>query len=241
MSSWLNIKESYARWLQVADSLDSLHFLLRTQSSLPTFKLVFSAHVLDHNFFHCSVEELWLNVECCHHRRNVDGVREANALPIFFVPKISFFGCWVEEGQVKKIEIFQNYYWVLQRQKKLKNLHFMGCRIEAFEFLIPMVDFASPPPLHLQCYLHSPENEPRGTPWIGCRVASKTTLNTLEKQNTSCYCRQLNHDFSYMKPVALSLYSLSYPGCLNAQNLKFIILFWLLTGKQTVTISALLT
>ena len=55
------------------------------------------------------------------------GCTGTNAPPIFFLPKNSFF----EEGQIKKYKYFLNYYFGSVKVEKMKNLHFMGCRIEA--------------------------------------------------------------------------------------------------------------
>lgn len=37
---------------------------------------------------------------------------------------------------------------------------------------------------------------------IGCRVRSRTSLNTFRKNKMSCPCRQSNHDFLGVQPVA---------------------------------------
>ena len=43
--SWLSVKGSYTGWPQSSGQLDSLHFLLRTQSCPPIIKLLFSTQV----------------------------------------------------------------------------------------------------------------------------------------------------------------------------------------------------
>jgi hypothetical protein len=62
---------------------------------------------------------------CCDVHRCGLGVQggQANAPPIFFLPN-SFFGYWVEEGQIKKQKSLQNNYLGGVKAEKIENLHF---------------------------------------------------------------------------------------------------------------------
>jgi len=72
------------------------------------------------------------------HRHNLRG-RGVNALPVFLVSKNI---CWLlsqRGANKKKNKYFRNDYLggVKMGGKKTKNLHFIGCRIEAWSFPPP--------------------------------------------------------------------------------------------------------
>jgi len=58
------------------------------------------------------------------------------------LPKNSFFGYWVKEGQIKQQKYFLNCYLVGVKTEQMKNLLFTGSGIE--EWLIPPTNIISP-------------------------------------------------------------------------------------------------